>query len=38
MIKTFEQFIFEKDNNAYVKKVNFLLAGEKVISGDETII
>ena len=30
MIKTFEQFIFEKDNNSYTKKINFLLAGEKI--------
>ena len=28
--KTFEQFIFEKENSDYTKKVNFLLAGEKV--------
>lgn len=28
--KTFEQFIFEKDNKDYLKKVNFLLAGEKI--------
>ena len=28
--KTFEQFIFEKENSEYTKKVNFLLAGEKV--------
>ena len=30
MIKTFEQFIFEKDNSEYTKKINFLLAGEKI--------
>jgi hypothetical protein len=28
--KTFEQFIFEKDNKDYLKKINFLLAGEKL--------
>ena len=30
MIKTFEQFIFEKSNEDYLKKVNFILAGEKI--------
>ena len=28
--KTFEQFIFEKENSEYTKKINFLLAGEKI--------
>ena len=32
MLKTFEQFIFEKSNEDYLKKVNFILAGEKIIS------
>tara|TARA_B100001093_G_C26858367_1_gene1028571 strand:+ start:4498 stop:5526 length:1029 start_codon:yes stop_codon:yes gene_type:complete len=30
MLKTFEQFIFEKSNKDYFKKVNFILAGEKI--------
>ena len=30
MLKTFEQFIVEKSNNDYLKKVNFILAGEKI--------
>ena len=30
MLKTFEQFIFEKSNEDYLKKVNFILAGEKI--------
>ena len=30
MIKTYEQFIFEKDNSSYTKKINFLLAGKKI--------
>jgi len=30
MLKTFEQFIVEKSNGDYLKKVNFILAGEKI--------
>ncbi len=30
MLKTFEQFIVEKSNKDYLKKVNFILAGEKI--------
>ena len=30
MLKTFEQFIFEKSDEDYLKKVNFILAGEKI--------
>lgn len=30
MLKTFEQFIVEKSNKDYLKKVNFLLSGEKI--------
>ena len=30
MLKTFEQFIFEKSNKDYLKKVNFILAGKKI--------
>lgn len=39
MLKTFEQFIFEKSNEDYLKKVNFILAGEDIISltGDNNI-
>ncbi len=39
MLKTFEQFIVEKSNKDYFKKVNFLLAGENIISltGDNNI-
>lgn len=32
MLKTFEQFIFEKSNKDYLKKVNFLLAGKTIES------
>ena len=31
MLKTFEQFIVEKSNKDYLKKVNFILAGEKIV-------
>ena len=30
MIKTYKEFVFEKTNIDYTKKINFLLAGKKI--------